>query len=822
MRKFSIVLCLFVTSNWASAQCTNWEEVGFDSFEYTTVCPYILPGTTYQTTPQPSPGFGPSYSGAYHVYLNFQNGYIGPAFSRPYTVCIGESYQISFFHRDAWGGQNNTTFNIYDANNVLLSSTIVPWTGAAWNNYVSPTLLATTTTLRLEIVNNSSTIGNNDMVVDDMRLEVCGYSEQSDFLMCTQGGTMDLFTLFTANMPAGGTWTGPSTLANGDLGTYDPSVNASGLYTYTFPSLAPCRTPIGTVMVSNVSSLELGPDTILCPGQSVVLDAGPGYDFYSWSTGATTQSITASTTGVYTLDVGATGSNLVVNGDFESGYTGFSTDYVIGTGGSWGPLSLEGTYAVTTSPSLAHTNFSPCTDVTSGTGNMLVVNGSGTLNSDVWCQTINVDPNTDYVFSAWVTNALNELNVANLQFFVNGVQIGAVFSTTTIGCDWIEFNDIWNSGASTAANICIVNQNTTVGGNDFAIDDIFFAPICALTDEVTVTVDPITVNAGPDLTFCVDEPELIVATTNDPNAIIDWSSGQSVLSFEPTASGTYTITVTSQNGCTAQDDVLVDVVVVGATIQDVISQPADCGVNNGLVSVSFSGTFDDIPFSQWSGPGAGSTNTFNGTTWGNVGPGWYYFSVESEGCYQYDSIEVVVNDPPIAMATVSPSYGEAPLSVVFDNSSVNANNYFWDFGNGTTSTVNNLDPISINYDSSGVYTIMLVAYNGPCSDTLYLTVTVVDPPVIIPYSIDVPNVFTPNGDNANDYFHLNLVNFASLHIVILNRWGNVLVESDDLNFGWDGQVGGNPATQGTYFYHYTAVPIQGEEVKGHGFFELAR
>lgn len=823
MKMFSNLLLSFLVSiNWVSAQCTDWQEVSFDSFEYTTVCPFILAGTTYQTSPQPSPTFGPNYSGSYHIYLNFQNGYVGPAFSRPYTVCVGQSYQISFFHRDAWGGQNNTTFNIYDANGVLLSSDIVPWTGTTWNNYVSPTLVATTTTLLLEIVNNSAALGNNDMVVDDMRLEVCGYSEQSDFFMCTQGGTMDLFTLFSANMPTGGTWTGPSALSNGALGTYDPSVNTSGTYTYTLPSQAPCATPFGTVLVSNVSNLELGPDTVLCPGQTVVLDAGSGYDFYSWSTGATTQTITASTAGTYTVNVGATGSNLVVNGDFESGNTGFSTDYSLGTGGSWGLLSLEGTYAISTSPSLAHTNFSPCTDVTTGTGNMMVVNGSGLPNSDVWCQTITVDPNTDYLFSAWATNALNELNVANLQFFVNGVQIGPVFSTTTAGCDWIEFNDVWSSGASTTANICIVNQNTTVGGNDFAIDDIFFAPICSLTDELTVTIDPITVDAGSDLTFCADEPELIVASTNDPNASVSWSSGQSTLSFEPTVSGTYTITVTSQNGCTAQDNVLVDIATIDWSIQEILTQPADCGINNGVVSALMDGVFNDPPSYQWSGPGAGSSNFYNASTWTNLSPGWYFFSVESDGCYRYDSVEVVVNDPPIAMGSVSPSYGEVPLSVVFDNSSVNATNYFWDFGNGTTASVNNLDPISVNYDSVGVYTIMLVAYDGPCSDTLYLSVTVVEPPVLLPYSIEVPNVFTPNGDNVNDFFQLNLVNVASLEIVILNRWGNILAEGNDINFSWDGRVGGELATEGTYFYRYTAVPLQGEEVKGHGFFELAR
>jgi len=45
---------------------------------------------------------------------------------------------------------------------------------------------------------------------------------------------------------------------------------------------------------------------------------------------------------------------------------------------------------------------------------MLVANGSGTPNTSVWCQTINIDPNTNYLFSAWFMNALNDFNVSDL------------------------------------------------------------------------------------------------------------------------------------------------------------------------------------------------------------------------------------------------------------------------------------------------------------------------------------------------------------------------------------------------------------------------
>src|SRR5690606_39256774 len=118
---------------------------------------------------------------------------------------------------------------------------------------------------------------------------------------------------------------------------------------------------------------------------------------------------------------------------------------------------------------------------------------------------IAVNPNTDYLFSAWITNALNDPNVAVLQFSINGAQLGNPFSTTPNGCDWLEFNEPWNSGITTSAEICIVNQNTTEGGNDFALDDISFNEICAVTDTIEVLIDPTQVDAGADLTFCPNE-----------------------------------------------------------------------------------------------------------------------------------------------------------------------------------------------------------------------------------------------------------------------------------------------------------------------------
>ncbi|MDC3252854.1 hypothetical protein OAU25_01240 [Crocinitomicaceae bacterium] len=227
---FVAVFCIFNLNS----QCASWIQEDFDSFEYASICPFLISGTVMHMSPQGAAYGGLSHSGSNHLYLNFVNNFTGVVFSRPYPVCVGGSYQISFYHREALGGTNNTTFNIYDANNVLLSSENVPWSGNLWNHYVSPSILATTPSLRLEIVNNQ-TFGNNDMVIDDMSIAICGVQEQLNYTFCSQQTPLDLYNLFSSNMPPGGVWSGPSSLSNGGAGTFDPTSNSLGVYSYSAP-----------------------------------------------------------------------------------------------------------------------------------------------------------------------------------------------------------------------------------------------------------------------------------------------------------------------------------------------------------------------------------------------------------------------------------------------------------------------------------------------------------------------------------------------------------------------------------------------------------
>lgn len=577
-------------------------------------------------------------------------------------------------------------------------------------------------------------------------------------------------------------------------------------------------------------TIDLGNDAILCQGELLELNAPSGFDYYNWSNGSAADSLIVSSTGAYFVEAGIIGGNLVLNGNFQGGTTAaannFTTAYAPGSGGTYGLLSTAGQYAISTSPSLVHNNFMLCGDHTTGTGNMLIANGASTANTTVWSQTVNVTPGTNYIFSFWQTNVLNAVEVSNLQLYINNVPISSIVPTNTTGCSWQENNGVWNSAASTQAILSIVNQSVLSSGNDFAIDDIFFAPICIVSDTINIIYDTIQVNAGTDIQFCANESENLTATANVAVTDWSWSSGESTAQITPLTAGMYTVTGTSVNGCTSSDAVNVAITAMDWDIDQVIMGPSDCGVNNGYVSVMTSGTFSDPASYNWSGPGPNSTNDIDASVFTDLSPGWYYLVIESDGCYRYDSVQVIPNNPPVAAISATPTSGIYPVTVDITNSSQNSNDYYWDFGNGNTTTSTDLSGQQQVYDTTGVYTIMLIAANGNCSDTTYVTITVNEPPVIpptVPVSLETSNVFTPNGDGVNDVYAFKLENITELDLVILNRWGQVMFQSTDLVVTWNGKtLIGMDAPAGVYFYNYKAVGAQNEQFEGHGFIHLVK
>ncbi len=70
--------------------------------------------------------------------------------------------------------------------------------------------------------------------------------------------------------------------------------------------------------------------------------------------------------------------------------------------------------------------------------------------------------------------------------------------------------------------------------------------------------------------------------------------------------------------------------------------------------------------------------------------------------------------------------------------------------------------------------------------------------------LDIPNVFTPNGDGVNDFYFINSKGMEEMSLTIINRWGEVVFQSNDVNGKWDGTSKGNLCSDGVYFYSLKA------------------
>ncbi len=378
-----------------------------------------------------------------------------------------------------------------------------------------------------------------------------------------------------------------------------------GTYTVTVTDINGCQsTTSATIEPPFIVATTATPDSI-CSGQSSSLQTTTGALSYSWTptTGLSDPTISNPTasptmTTTYYVDITNNGGNLILNGDFEDGDMGFTTAYVQGPVPG-NPLGAS-MYSITTDPSSVHGGFAPCNDHTTGTGNQMVLNGSTTANTNLWCQDVPVLMNTDYDFSAWVTSVYTS-NPPELQFSINNQQLGVNFSPPATTCDWTQFNETWNSGTNTIATICIQELSLVSGGNDFAIDDIYFAPICNYSDSVTIYVsDPQVLINSVDL-LCNGlnngSASATVSNGHEPYAY-EWSNGNTTANITGITAGTYTLTVSDVSGCIVMESVTItepSVLLVSASVNNNVS----CnGLSDGGATATATGGTSPYSY-QW-------------------------------------------------------------------------------------------------------------------------------------------------------------------------------------------------------------------------------
>ncbi|MEI7802825.1 MAG: glycine-rich domain-containing protein, partial [Bacteroidota bacterium] len=358
-----------------------------------------------------------------------------------------------------------------------------------------------------------------------------------------------------------------------------PAGVTTGYITVTIGSNIPST--ITQFTVNSLPTVAITPNW--CTGGGFVgLQATLGMATYLWNNGATSSFISVNQAANYSVSVtnGAgcsnsaslqVGTELVTNGNFSLGNTGFTSSYnytnQLYSGGSTG-LWIEGKYTVAANPTLYHPAFFG-TDHTTGTGNFMIINGDPATGSNVWSENVTVTPNTAYYFSAWGLSIVNGNN-AVLQFNVNGLQVGTVaylpdgYVATSGPYTWVKFYGTWNSGPATSASISIVDLQTVLGGNDFGLDDISFGTLSPVSlglaadangNNGTCIGDPLNLNSNAlggisPFTYVWSSTTGFSSTLANPLVTASAGAGNS---------GTYAVTVTDVHGCTATSSTTITV-----------------------------------------------------------------------------------------------------------------------------------------------------------------------------------------------------------------------------------------------------------------------
>jgi gliding motility-associated-like protein len=150
----------------------------------------------------------------------------------------------------------------------------------------------------------------------------------------------------------------------------------------------------------------------------------------------------------------------------------------------------------------------------------------------------------------------------------------------------------------------------------------------------------------------------------------------------------------------------------------------------------------------------------------------------------------------------------------------------WHFGDGSSVERNCDEFVQHEYTTPGSFRPYLVVMNRDiiaCRDTARLEIEIGNGS-----SIEIPNVFTPNGDQINDYFQVNAESLRSFEGKILNRWGNKMYEWTDwenkTTGGWNGKINntGQEAAPGVYYYIIKAEGLDGIKYDFKGFLHLFR
>lgn len=335
----------------------------------------------------------------------------------------------------------------------------------------------------------------------------------------------------------------------------------------------------------------------------------------------------------------------------------------------------------------------------------------------------------------------------------------------------------------------------------------------SIVNKVIVVIIPLPVISGVsnNKPYCEGETILPITVNGNGGTYTWYDDGKltNVLHVGPTYTPLNTTTDTlyvteSAKGCSSAIDTVIVVVNPLPT--------ADAGVithivcSSPTIQLNGSASGGSSLIYDWA-PGKGIVSGGNTLKPVVNAEGTYTLTVKNEitGCTKTSEVKVIKDPVPAASFTPNVYTGEDPLNVVFNNTSTGSNIYTWLLDDKNKSTDKNP---SYTYLKPGEYKVLLITSDsGKCPDTANVRIIVYEK-----FTVELPNIFTPNGDGHNDVFSINTTGILGITGEIYDRWGLQMFTWDQQNAGWDGRSpAGSMAPAGIYFYILRIRPLDGRE-----------
>ena len=367
--------------------------------------------------------------------------------------------------------------------------------------------------------------------------------------------------------------------------------------------------------------------------------------------------------------------------------------------------------------------------------------------SGSWSPALNNTATTTYTFTSDPSNCAN---TATLTVTVNQ-------ATTTPNFDQV-------AAICSGSTLLPLPTNSTNGVsgswspelNNLSTSTYTFTPtsgLCATTQTMSITITPNTIPSFSQVGPYCPGTTIPPLPTNSTNGI----SGTWSPAINNAATTTYTFTPTLNTGECASTQTM-----------SIIISPIITSTSSEVLCVS------ELPF-LWNGISYNSAGIYS------------YYTETAGGCDSTAILNLSISPNPLTSFIPSINlFTESPQLVFFTNTSVGAATYSWDFGDGAFSSEDNPEYLFANNSNGQTITLEAVSSEG-CIGTYQITIEFEEGLIFY-----IPNSFTPDGDGYNQTFRPIFTSGFDpndYHLIIFDRWGEIIFESFDVSKGWDGSYG---------------------------------